>query len=83
MQTSCNLPGFSLTLLLLPRDEDKPKFSADRILELLDAPASAPGWKPFSKAVKEADAFVKEQDQVEDMKNGGKAVPSEHFSCVT
>lgn len=42
-QTSLNLPGFSLTCLLLPRQGDK--YSSDRILQVLDAPASSPGWK--------------------------------------
>lgn len=41
--TSLNLPGFSLTTLLLPRDGDK--YPARRIIELFDAKASAPGWK--------------------------------------
>ncbi|KAJ9093839.1 hypothetical protein QFC21_006210 [Naganishia friedmannii] len=73
--TSCNLPGFSLTLLLLPRDEDQPIFTAERILELLDAPASAPGWKPLNRVVKEKDAYVKNQAPVEAIRNGGKKVP--------
>ncbi|KAK4702783.1 triose/dihydroxyacetone kinase / FAD-AMP lyase (cyclizing), partial [Phenoliferia sp. Uapishka_3] len=42
-KTSLNLPGFSLTLLLLPRSGEE--FAATRILELLDAPASSPGWR--------------------------------------
>lgn len=42
VMTSLNLPGFSLTTLLLPREG---KFSSERILQLLDAKASAPGWK--------------------------------------
>ncbi|KAM0754935.1 dihydroxyacetone kinase 1 [Meredithblackwellia eburnea MCA 4105] len=43
VMTSLNLPGFSLTLFLLPRagEEYEPK----KILELIDAPASSPGWK--------------------------------------
>jgi dihydroxyacetone kinase len=40
--TSLNMPGFSLTLLLLPRSGDK--YSSEQIVELIDAPASAPGW---------------------------------------
>ncbi|KAJ9106007.1 hypothetical protein QFC19_003343 [Naganishia cerealis] len=73
--TSCNLPGFSLTLLLLPRGEDAPRYSAERILQLIDAPASAPGWKPFQRVVKERDAYVQGEAKVAAMKNGGKAVP--------
>jgi len=41
--TSLNMPGFSLTLLLLPAPGDP--YSSDELLRLLDAPASAPGWK--------------------------------------
>ncbi|KAJ9115161.1 hypothetical protein QFC24_007072 [Naganishia onofrii] len=73
--TSCNLPGFSLTLLLLPREETQPKYTAARILELIEAPASAPGWKPFQRVVKEQDAYVQGEAKVAAMKNGGKAVP--------
>ncbi|KAJ7144788.1 dihydroxyacetone kinase [Mycena crocata] len=43
--TSLNMPGFSLSLVLLPRTEeaDAPKQSV--LLSLLDAPAQTPGWK--------------------------------------
>jgi dihydroxyacetone kinase len=41
--TSLNMPGFSLTLLLLPSGSGEP-YSSKQILELLDAPANAPGW---------------------------------------
>ncbi|OWZ54727.1 dihydroxyacetone kinase [Cryptococcus neoformans c45] len=43
--TSLNMPGFSLTLLLLPSASEKAPYSAHEILEYLDTPASAPGWK--------------------------------------
>lgn len=50
--TSLNLPGFSLTVLLLPRESAKPEafaskldFGTDLILECIDAPVKAPGWK--------------------------------------
>jgi len=43
--TSLNMPGFSLTLLLLPRDtSDTVQWSTDDILQFLDAPTEAPGW---------------------------------------
>lgn len=48
--TSLSMPGFSLTLLLLPRDSDKGEYSSAQILEYLDAPASAPGWAYYSAA---------------------------------
>lgn len=40
-----NLPGFSITTLLLPRADEKPKYSAEDLLRYWDAPASAPGWR--------------------------------------
>lgn len=46
--TSLNMPGFSLTLLLLPSSSGGDKFSSKDILGLLDAQASAPGWKYYS-----------------------------------
>lgn len=48
--TSLSMPGFSLTLLLLPREGDKEGYLSKQILSLLDAPASAPGWKFYSAA---------------------------------
>lgn len=47
MQTSLNLPGFSLTTLLLPRSGDK--YTSSQILDLFDAHASAPGWRFVAK----------------------------------
>lgn len=44
--TSLNMPGFSLTLFLLPRSGDE--YSSETILKYLDAPASAPGWKWYA-----------------------------------
>lgn len=42
------MPGFSLTLLLLPSDNEAP-ISSDAILSLLDESTNAPGWKWSSK----------------------------------
>jgi triose/dihydroxyacetone kinase / FAD-AMP lyase (cyclizing) len=39
------MPGFSLTLLLLPRASESSPISAEGLLALLDEPASVPGWK--------------------------------------
>jgi dihydroxyacetone kinase len=44
-QTSLNMPGFSLTLLLLPTSSSATAPSEDVILRLLDASTSSPGWK--------------------------------------
>ncbi|KAG9073830.1 Dihydroxyacetone kinase 2, partial [Ceratobasidium sp. UAMH 11750] len=41
--TSLNMPGFSVTLVLLPSDGQGPA-TADTILDLLDAPAKTPAW---------------------------------------
>ncbi|KAH8108337.1 dihydroxyacetone kinase [Phellopilus nigrolimitatus] len=43
--TSLNMPGFSLTILLLPRVSDANAPSMSEILSLLDEKADAPGWK--------------------------------------
>ncbi|KAF9221345.1 dihydroxyacetone kinase [Gyrodon lividus] len=43
--TSLNMPGFSITLLLLPNVNDTHAIPADAILSLLDDPTNAPGWK--------------------------------------
>jgi dihydroxyacetone kinase len=48
--TSLSMPGFSLTLLVLPREGDTEGYSASQILKLMDAPASAPGWKYYAAA---------------------------------
>ncbi|KAG7094049.1 hypothetical protein E1B28_007669 [Marasmius oreades] len=41
--TSLNMPGFSITLLLLPSESSEPSF--DLVLSLLDDTTEAPGWK--------------------------------------
>ena len=41
--TSLSMPGFSLSLLLLPGSGEP--YSSSEILKLIDAPANAPGWK--------------------------------------
>lgn len=56
MQTSLNLPGFSFTLLLLPRKGEE--YEPEKILEYLDASASAPGWR-FSSGSKPGEPDVK------------------------
>lgn len=44
-QTSLNMPGFSITVLLLPTSSDKGAPSADLVLSLLDEKPNVPGWK--------------------------------------
>ncbi|KAJ6479285.1 dihydroxyacetone kinase [Mycena vitilis] len=43
--TSLNMPGFSLSLLLLPRPNEAGAPTLASLLALLDAPAQTPGWK--------------------------------------
>ncbi|KDR80673.1 hypothetical protein GALMADRAFT_135800 [Galerina marginata CBS 339.88] len=43
--TSLNMPGFSITLLLLPAKKEANAPSADIILSLLDDKPEVPGWK--------------------------------------
>ncbi|CAG7851718.1 Dihydroxyacetone kinase 2 Short=DHA kinase 2; AltName: Full=Glycerone kinase 2; AltName: Full=Triokinase 2; AltName: Full=Triose kinase 2 [Serendipita indica DSM 11827] len=47
--TSLNMPGFSLSLLLLPREEDKHTVSAEKILQYLDDETEATAWKAAIK----------------------------------
>jgi dihydroxyacetone kinase len=47
--TSLEMPGFSITVLLLPRAGENGRSEND-ILELLDAPADAPGWRWYAKS---------------------------------
>ncbi|CCM00356.1 uncharacterized protein FIBRA_02386 [Fibroporia radiculosa] len=43
--TSLNMPGFSITVLLLPQSSDSSAPSASLLLELLDEKPDVPGWK--------------------------------------
>ncbi|CAK5265626.1 unnamed protein product [Mycena citricolor] len=43
---SClNMPGFFISLVLLPRADESDAPKVDKLLMLLDAPAKTPGWK--------------------------------------
>ncbi|KAG5645704.1 hypothetical protein DXG03_005399 [Asterophora parasitica] len=46
--TSLNMPGFSITLLLLPSKDST--FTTPLVLSLLDEQANAPGWKWHSRS---------------------------------
>ncbi|KAF8582747.1 dihydroxyacetone kinase [Ramaria rubella] len=48
--TSLNMPGFSLTLLLLPRSGEVAPCKAAELLNLLDDQPNVPGWKWSSRA---------------------------------
>lgn len=68
--TSLNLPGFSLTLLLLPREpvplppsstSSSFAVSSDLLVELFDAPTEAPAWKWSFKG--EPEMLVEEAEE--------------------
>nr|WPS94671.1 triose/dihydroxyacetone kinase / FAD-AMP lyase [Naematelia aurantialba] len=61
--TSLSMPGFSLTLLLLPRSGEA--YSSSDILSLLDAPASAPGWSWTAAGQEPGVLGVKEEAVIE------------------
>ena len=59
--TSLNMPGFSITLLLLPNGSSD-SYTSKQILELLDAPASAPGWKWTAAEPGKLDASISQTE---------------------
>jgi dihydroxyacetone kinase len=64
LMTSLNMPGFSISLVLLPREPTAPSLGSDLridkdlLLDLLDAPADAPGWKWTASTRPSADALA-------------------------
>jgi len=44
------MPGFSISLFLLPRASESTGYKTDELLSLLDAPGDAPGWSWHSKS---------------------------------
>ena len=71
-QTSLNLPGFSLTCLLLPREGDK--YSSERVLQVLDAPASSPGWKFMYNGPPGKPQTSEKASDIKQVRPGGKPV---------
>lgn len=59
--TSLNAPGFSVTLLNLTKAANK-TYSAEKIVQFLDTPTNAPGWKP---KVYSATSWTSERKDVE------------------
>lgn len=76
------MPGFSISLVLLPR-EGEAKHTSDELLSLLDAPADAPGWRWHSAA--EPGLHSQDGEKVSKTSseplNSGKAVAREEF-CI-
>ena len=52
------MPGFSITLFLLPGASDSSAPDTSLLLSLLDDPAAAPGWKWNSNAVPSAEPIT-------------------------
>lgn len=65
------MPGFSLTLLLLPRAGSS-AFSAEKIIQYLDAPTDAPGWPwhAHQEPKDESESLVVEGRSEEDGRKG-------------
>ncbi|KAK0184586.1 dihydroxyacetone kinase [Armillaria mellea] len=59
--TSLNMPGFSISLVLLPREEDADAPKASKVLSLLDAKAETPGWK-WTSSSKPNESFTLDKD---------------------
>jgi len=89
--TSLNMPGFSLTLLRLPRSANEVPTSVKEILSLLDAKPETPGWKWASPNAPSITASVGSQfktlkPQVSGIKHGGDAHKFEEIiqkACVS
>lgn len=71
------MPGFSLTVLVLPR-EDSTSFSSSKILELLDAPTEAPGW-PWHATV-ELNLPSQEEEETSSKSANEEHITSKHPS---
>ncbi|KAK0481357.1 dihydroxyacetone kinase [Armillaria novae-zelandiae] len=67
--TSLNMPGFSISLVLLPREEDAGAPKASKVLSLLDAKAETPGWK-WTSSSKPNVSFTLDKD----LKRSSKAI---------
>jgi dihydroxyacetone kinase len=75
VMTSLNLPGFSLTTLLLPREG---KISSKRVLDLLDAKAYAPGWKFMVNGPPGIPEAAGQAAEPQPIKSGGNVVARRH-----
>jgi len=85
--TSLNMPGFSITLLLLPSRNDTSAPTADLILSLLDEDTNAPGWKWSSKTppLKAVQATATKSVAAEQIKRPSKLTfpdPKEFTSAI-
>ncbi|QRW02920.1 dihydroxyacetone kinase [Ceratobasidium sp. AG-Ba] len=81
--TSLNMPGFSITLLLLPYDDQGPA-TTDVLLSSLDAPAKTPAWAWTSSTppgnTKHPSAPAKSEPA--GTNEGGGNVPAEFVSAI-
>lgn len=80
--TSLNMPGFSVSLLRLPR-EGESAYSSVQILELVDAPADSHGWHWFSKSEPAAYERIPKETKVEHhIENVGKKLARESLLAL-
>lgn len=76
--TSLNMPGFSISLVRLPSEDDKSSpVPASRLIELLDAESQAPAWKYTPKGEPTHDILSgKSEEAPRAKKNEAQAGPA-------
>ncbi|CED83175.1 dihydroxyacetone kinase [Phaffia rhodozyma] len=73
--TSLDMPGFSVSLFLLPR-EGESAYTADQLLSYVDAPGDAPGWAWNAASEPVVHVDTKEASSEEKaVKNNGSPLP--------
>lgn len=77
------MPGFSLTLLLLPRSGSS-AFSAEKVIQYLDAPTDAPGWPwhAHQEPKDEAESLVVEGRSEDDGRKGLPVIKRMSFILI-
>lgn len=77
------MPGFSITLFLLPRDGDDSPYKSADLLDLLDAEGDAPGWKWHAAGAEPGVHEPSKETAIHtEQKNAGKAVVREFENGV-
>ncbi|CAH6722479.1 dihydroxyacetone kinase 1 [[Candida] jaroonii] len=84
--TSLNSPGFSITLLNLTKSSKESGIDKSKIIEYLDLPTNAPGWKPKSYAPEvwgtQLNSIESPMNHVSDVKSDLKFDGSEFESSI-
>lgn len=77
------MPGFSITLLLLPNGSEHSSPSAEHILDLLDADTTAPGWRWSSKSPPSARESVQSPATAKGSEGSRKVISSSDDKAFT